>query len=65
MSDIKDLINYAINQKPTDFSSTFQDLLLTKLQNAVADRKVAIAQNMFPEVDQETDTEETEEEDNG
>lgn len=65
MSDIKDLINYAINQKPTDFSSTFQDLLLNKLQTAVADRKIAIAQNVFPVVDQETDTEETGEEDNG
>lgn len=65
MSDTKDLINYAINQKPTDFSSTFQDLLLNKLQNAVADRKIAIAQNVFPVVDQETDTEETGEKDNG
>ena len=63
MSDIKDLINYAINQKPTDFSSTFQELLLNKLQNAVTDRKVQIAQGIFPEV--ETVETEEEEDDNG
>lgn len=65
MSDIKDLINYAINQKPTDFSSTFQELLLNKLQTAVASKKVDIAQNVFPVTDQEMEEQETGEEDNG
>lgn len=69
MSDTKDLINYAINQKPTDFNNVFQDLLLNKLQTAVANKKVEIAQGIFPEVEQEEpeteEQEETGEEDNG
>lgn len=64
--DIKDLINNALEQKPVEFTSTFNDLIVDKLQTAVATRKANIAQSMFgdkvEEPEEETSDTETQEE---
>ena len=44
---LADLINFSSNQKPLDFEASFSSILRDKLQSAVDDRKLEIAQNMF------------------
>lgn len=50
MSDkymVTDLLKHSVEQKPLEFASTFNDILLDKLQVAVANKKEEIAQKMF------------------
>lgn len=47
MSDIRDLLSATINQKPSEFATTFNDLLLNKLETAISNKKMEIAQNMI------------------
>lgn len=58
--DIQDLVINAIEQKPLDFETAFNDLILNKIQTAVQNKKIEIAQQMYGyEADnQEVETEE-------
>jgi hypothetical protein len=67
--DVTDLVVSAIEQKPLDFETAFNDLIVDRLRDAVENKKVEIAQQMYgyePEVEPEeyddAETEENEEE---
>ena len=46
-NDISDLINNTLDQKPDDFASTFNNILIDKLKTAVENKKIELAQTMF------------------
>lgn len=61
--DISDLIVSAIEQKPLDFENAFNDLVVDKIRDAVEQKKIDIAQQMYgyePEEEEELDVEESE-----
>jgi hypothetical protein len=62
---VNDLISLSYDQKPIEFQQAFNSLISGRIAQAVSDRKVEVAQNMFKaeeevESDTITDTEETE-----
>lgn len=62
--DLTDLVVSAIDQKPLDFEAAFNDLIVDKIRDAVEQKKIAIAQQMYgyePESEEEFDDAETEE----
>lgn len=60
--DLSDLVVSAIEQKPLDFETAFNDIIVDRIRNAVENKKVEIAQQMYNyEPDDVADTEETEE----
>lgn len=70
--DLEDLVVAALEQKPTDFETAFNDLIVDRIATAVENKKIEIAQQMYnyePESEEDVvyDEEEldTEEEDNG
>lgn len=62
MSDINDLINFAVTQKPNEFSSALNDIFMDKISQAIENKKFEISQNMFNPSDQEIETDNNEEE---
>lgn len=56
--DITDLISTAIDQKPTEFTDTFNSLILDRLRTAVDNRKQEIAATMFNRSEVEASEEE-------
>ena len=44
---LNDLVKFSAEQKPLDFRQAFDDLISDKLQAAVDNRKLEIAQSMF------------------
>jgi len=45
--NISDLIAATIDQKPSDFESIFNDMLIDKITSAVELKKIEVAQSMF------------------
>lgn len=45
--DVSDLIISAVEQKPLDFENAFNDLIVSRLQNSIENRKLEIAQQMY------------------
>jgi len=45
--NMNDLVKFSIEQKPVDFRQAFDDLISDKLQAAVDNKKLEIAQSMF------------------
>jgi hypothetical protein len=45
--DITDLISTAYEQKPLDFETAFNDLIVDRIATAVNDKKIAVAQQMY------------------
>lgn len=61
--DLTDLVVSAIEQKPLDFGTAFNNIFVNKLRDAVEQKKIDIAQQMYGyEPEQENDGAETEEE---
>lgn len=61
--DLSDLVVSAIEQKPLDFETAFNDIIVDRIRNAVENKKVEIAQQMYNyEPDDVADTEEETEE---
>ena len=59
---LTDLVVSAIEQKPLDFQTTFNDIFVNKLRDAVEQKKIDIAQQMYGyEPEMENDDAETEE----
>jgi len=59
--NITDLIAFSSQQKPAEFEAAFNSVIASKLEDAVNNRKIEVAQRMFNRIDQEeTDVEETE-----
>jgi hypothetical protein len=55
MADIDDLINYSMNQQPTRFASTFDDIMGQKATAAIDDMRISVAQNMFAAEEDDVD----------
>lgn len=64
---VMDLIKFSAEQKPIDFEQAFGDLMVDRMQTAIADRKIEIAASMFnpqyqEDVSDETGSDEVEQE---
>lgn len=59
--DLSDLVVSAIEQKPLDFETAFNDIIVDRIRTAVENKKVEIAQQMYNYEPDDADTEETEE----
>jgi hypothetical protein len=44
---IEDLISTAASQKPIEFEQAFNDLIVDRLQAAINDKKIQVAQQMY------------------
>lgn len=63
--DLTDLVVSAIEQRPLDFETAFNDLIIDKIRGAVEQKKIDIAQQMYGyEPEKEYDDAETEEDSN-
>ena len=60
--DTNDLVMSAYNQKPLEFETAFNDLIIDKLQTAINDKKIQIAQQMYNYNGDETSEDNSEEE---
>jgi hypothetical protein len=58
--DMGDLVIAAAQQKPLDFESAFNDLILDRINSAVNDKKIAVAQQMYGYIPPENNEEESE-----
>ena len=47
MSEFESLLSSTMNEKPIEFNDTFQNLMIDKLHNAINNRKIEVAHNMF------------------
>lgn len=56
MTDTTDLIGLAIDKNPVDFADALDTLLRQKAADAIADKKIELAQSIYGE-DPEEDTE--------
>lgn len=45
---LEDLVSATIEQRPSDFQNVFNSLVTDRIQDAIQDRKVEIAQSMYP-----------------
>jgi hypothetical protein len=59
---MEDLVTAAISQKPTDFEDAFNDLIVDRLQTAINDKKIQIAQQMYGHIEEVDDLEDSSEE---
>ena len=57
MADIDDLIHYSMNQQPTKFASTFDEIMGQKATDAIDDMRISVAQGMFASEDDVVDDE--------
>ena len=55
-----DLVIAAAHQKPLDFESAFNDLIIDRIHTAVNDKKIAVAQQMYGYTPPEDNEEESE-----
>lgn len=60
--DLSDLVVSAIEQKPLDFETAFNDIIIDRIRGAVEDKKIAIAQQMYNYSPEDVADAETEEE---
>ncbi len=66
MTEVGDLIKNLVDQKPSEFASTFDQLIKDRISQKVADKKVELSSTLFgsPEaVDDEQQNQETEDDD--
>ena len=60
--DLTDLVVSAIEQKPLDFETAFNDIIVDRIRGAIEDKKITIAKQMYGyESEEENDVAETEE----
>jgi len=45
--DISDIINFASQQNPLEIKSAIDSLMISKVQAAIADKKIEVAKSMF------------------
>lgn len=66
--DLTDLVVSAIEQKPLDFETAFGEVIVDRIRDAVEEKKIAIAKQMYgyeePEAEPEYNDAETEEDSN-
>jgi hypothetical protein len=44
---MEDLVVTAMQQQPMEFETAFNDLIIDRLQTAINDKKIAVAQQMY------------------
>lgn len=55
MPEIRDIIDFAQQQKPVDIMQSFNDIMKERVAAAVADRRIEVGAKMFnPDMDDET-----------
>ena len=59
MAVVTDLIHQSVDDKPSEFATTFDELIKDRVAAAVAGKKVELAQRLFgnPELDDEPEEE--------
>lgn len=63
---IEDLISNAVLQKPIEFEAAFNDIVLDRIRDAVENKKIEVAKQLYGyESDVADDQEPSEEEENG
>lgn len=63
--NIADLVGYSAQQKPAEFEAAFNSIISSRLETAINDKKIEVAQKMFNRIDQEEiDIEDTEDGEN-
>lgn len=56
--DIQDLVVAAVEQKPSNFEAAFNDILLDRIRDAVENKKLEVAQQLYGyQVEPENDDE--------
>jgi hypothetical protein len=55
---IKNMINYAVQEKPLDFQSSFDSLIHDRIGDSINNRKIEVAQSMFRSEETPNETEE-------
>lgn len=67
MADIHDLIDAAINKTPVEFGDAFDDIMRQRSMDAIAARKVELAQSVYgtseEDADEDLDSDEFSDED--
>jgi hypothetical protein len=56
---LDDLVTAAVEQKPLDFETAFDNLIVDRIRSAVENKKIEIAQQMYgyePEIEDDYDT---------
>jgi hypothetical protein len=46
--DLEDLVQATIEQRPSEFQSAFNSLLTDRIQNTIQDKKIEMAQSIYP-----------------
>ena len=59
---MSDLVSAAAAQKPLDFETAFNDLIVDRIATAINDKKISVAQQMYGYTTDNEETEEPEEE---
>jgi hypothetical protein len=57
---LNDLISTSLEHKPNDFATVFNSLIVDKLETAISNKKLEIAQNIYGQDQEEENEEETE-----
>jgi hypothetical protein len=57
MADVKDLLGLAIDSNPVDFTDTLNDILQDKALQAIAAKRVDVAQSMYDGPDESQEDE--------
>lgn len=61
MSEVSDLLNHALNKSPIEFSDTFNDIMRQRSIDAIEAQRVALAQSIYGEPDDESEFDEVDE----
>ena len=57
---VQNLVDFAYQQKPVDFSVVFNDLLVDRLASAIDQKKIEVAQGLFANEPRDIDYEDSE-----
>jgi hypothetical protein len=58
-----DIIDFTVDERPADVASVFDDLIGQKIVDAIAQKKVEVAQQMFNPEDDDEESEDGDDED--
>lgn len=60
--NVMDLINLSFEQKPVDFQNAFNSVMNNKISSAIDDKKLEVAQTMFNNYSDESETDQEDQE---
>jgi hypothetical protein len=62
---LEDLVSSAVLQKPLEFETAFNDIVLDRIRDAVENKKIEVAKQLYGYEPEVADQEPSEEEENG